>query len=435
MGNCCYADALAYEEYKKALNQDSSSRLKNFIWGSGPTIISFMYFVDIKNQRFHPLKTPGDIVLYNIAGSCQYNDNQIAICGGVTYQIDMVSKTFLIYNIHQNTYQKMPPMFTSRFNFPLIYLDDVLYAIGGRTYGETAASLLNKCEAFSFKTGKWKKIASLHHGRGGAQACIYKQQIWIIGGLNSSHHGKIIEYYNPLADAWTIVNAKLPFDYFNSGCLPDVSQPDSILIFGGANRLGVSAAIHSLNLKTQRIINRGCFKEKRAGFKYFSNAQLTEMIVVGGFLDQNNHRLIFAEHFSFENPQLNNYISFPIIFEGDLEMKMVMFNQSHIPVVIQASNDFDLPVELRDSFDVPQCLDRPRLSSVKFLGIAKERQRSNSEKVFAVKSSSAILETPSLANNHYIFGTDNEPFMIRIEPEREEVELKEVPWSLKLRNH
>lgn len=56
----------------------------------------------------------------------------MAICGGVNYQLNKVSKQFLLYNIKDNKMKKMPDMLSIRYNFPMIYYDNKLYAFGGR---------------------------------------------------------------------------------------------------------------------------------------------------------------------------------------------------------------------------------------------------------------------------------------------------------------
>lgn len=56
----------------------------------------------------------------------------MVICGGVNYHLNIVSNQFLIYYIKENKMKKMPNMIDIWYNFPMIYYDNRLYALGGR---------------------------------------------------------------------------------------------------------------------------------------------------------------------------------------------------------------------------------------------------------------------------------------------------------------
>ena len=46
--------------------------------------------------------------------------------------------------------KKMPDMIHIRYNFPLLYIDNRLYAFGGRQYGDNHEAILKDCEFFDF---------------------------------------------------------------------------------------------------------------------------------------------------------------------------------------------------------------------------------------------------------------------------------------------
>lgn len=52
----------------------------------------------------------------------------------------------------------MPDMIDFRFNFPVIYLDNKLYVLGGRQFGDKDVALMNKCEFFDFELMTWKSM-------------------------------------------------------------------------------------------------------------------------------------------------------------------------------------------------------------------------------------------------------------------------------------
>lgn len=63
----------------------------------------------------------------------------------------------------------------------------------------------------------------------------------------------------------------------------------------------------------------------------------------------------------------------------------------------------------------------------------------NNRKQTNIKSSniseSTIYSEKSFKNTNFVFGTDNEPFIIKINKVKKNVQLESVPWNLRLKNH
>lgn len=428
MGNCCYVDVIAYQEYKAAIGQRRNLRSKNFIWGSGSSRQSFMYFVDIKNHKYHKLDVPKETILYNICGTTMIDGNTIAIAGGVTYTLDFISRDFYLYHIRENSFEKMPPMGSVRFCFPMVYRQKCLFVFGGRSYGSGPSAITSSCEVFSFKTLSWRRIAPMHEERSGGTAILYRDQIWVIGGCNGSGLGSVVEFYTPELDMWTKLEERLPFDYFNFACCPDTKDPDSLIIFGGSNARGTSHAIHSLNLRTQRYVSRGQFLAKRSGFKCFFDESLGELIAIGGISDSSNQRLEFAEMVSFANSKKGRFISFPIIFQGDDELHMEFFNQSLVPIVLESGWGRERSTE--ESLEDLPMPERPRLRSAVTPLMHIHRDRLLSDRV-----ASKEVELNETRHLSFIFGTDNEPFIVSVNSLTGEAQCRDVPWGLKLLGH
>lgn len=386
MGNCCFQSP-EFVNYQKIKKNTSEYQNRQFIWGCKENEESFFYFLDMVSKNFHPLKI-GKVQLYNLAGAIQLDNNRIFMCGGVSYSMRHITRSGYIYHIDKHSFRPIKEMINYRFNFPFVFFDKKVYAIGGRKYGFSEDAISNDCEVFCLDTSTWSAIAPLNYSRSGSKSLVYRGKIWVFGGNNFNKKGRVVEVYEKGSDKWTVLNMRLPFDYFNFSILS--FESDKVLIFAGANSRGMSRHIHCIDLEKQTIINKGCFLARRAGFKLFYSSSDREALIFGGTNQTNELSSNFAEIYSFvTNRSKSIYIHNNMINNTNTEM----FNNNIIQVNVASE-----PKQSIAAFDNNHLLKH--------------------------------IETKNI-----LFGTDNEPFIITIDAQNLDVKVKPIPWNLKLKNH
>ena len=131
-------------------------------------------------------------------------------------------------------------MLHSRGGFPGVYVDEKLYALGGK---QMMVNPISDCETYNIKRNVWRRIASLNTGRSSACACaVSTEYIYIIGGRTSIYPtddvakkdalGSSIEYLNISANEWYQLRVRLPLTLEYMSCV-QVSRT-KIMVFGGA---------------------------------------------------------------------------------------------------------------------------------------------------------------------------------------------------------
>ncbi|XP_072036698.1 uncharacterized protein [Amphiura filiformis] len=102
-----------------------------------------------------------------------------------------------------NPWSRYPRMKDARRSFPMVHLDDYLYAIGGEDDGYKA---MKEAERFSFKDKKWEKIADLPVPCYYACATVYKGKILVYGSQpirdpdTPAQHN--LQMYDPATNQW-----------------------------------------------------------------------------------------------------------------------------------------------------------------------------------------------------------------------------------------
>jgi len=493
MGNTyCYAP-VEYRNYKKAKSSPANDGIRHFIWGCNKVEASFMYFVDIKSKKFQQLVVPPNVALYNFSAGLMINDDQIAIVGGVTHSMRRISPSFNIYSIKSHSFKQMSPMLTARFNITMSCIHNRLYAIGGRSFGASDEAIKATCEVFSFATNSWKAIASLNTPRSGCKSFVYRSRIYVIGGNNYEHKGNSIEFYEPQNDTWTLLEVKLPFDYFNFGIF--LGGNDEILVMGGAFCKGYLKNIHAINLKKQTIINRGSFIAKRANFKYFYDQKKDELFVLGGVFAGQHAQMIqfeFAERYTFSK-STSHFIDFD--FKED-KSHMEYYSQNFKQLAVKSEDhistkEANLIKPMKAGFEMfgkesisqpllnenfnflspepmsPHSPDLHQTTRLQFMSMSnllqgnlesdinelrdrinEEDERKMSENIMTIKIDTipmpnqrfthmqmSLRKEKRFGSRNYVFGTDNEPFMFYLDRDSFKYKIKPITWKLRLYNH
>ncbi|XP_033823412.1 kelch repeat and BTB domain-containing protein 13 [Periophthalmus magnuspinnatus] len=126
-------------------------------------------------------------------------DNMLYIVGGIHGVHKEVADVSFCFDVSKNTWTKIASPNQLRYNFSLIGLDGLLYAIGGE-YNRVAMSSV---ESYNVKKNTWEFVA--HLPRPGAGVACTKALGWIFVCLWKPVETTEIYKYIPNKDKWCIV--------------------------------------------------------------------------------------------------------------------------------------------------------------------------------------------------------------------------------------
>lgn len=117
----------------------------------------------------------------------------------------------------------MADMLTAREAHSVVYNNGFVYVLGGKPD-------LSLCERYNCSTRVWNFIGTMHYPRWDSSAVVYKQFIFVIGGVPAPA-GTKIERYNTELDMWNIIPVQLPKPLSRVPVF--VAPRDRIAILGG----------------------------------------------------------------------------------------------------------------------------------------------------------------------------------------------------------
>jgi N-acetylneuraminic acid mutarotase len=190
------------------------------------------------------------------------NEGNIHVVGGRTLDIstrrnvDTNMHFMLINNEH---WEKAAPATVARNSAACAVLDNKIFVIGGRTYGENAA---NKqfSEVYDAKSDRWERIKPLPIALAGLSAVTLNGKIVVSGGEAFGSDGnwktgkayKNIWSYDPITDQWR-EELTMPQARHGHGA---VSLNDKVYIIGGGSSVGPQGTLSSLLILEDQTINK-----------------------------------------------------------------------------------------------------------------------------------------------------------------------------------
>jgi N-acetylneuraminic acid mutarotase len=114
--------------------------------------------------------------------SCQINDNQMVVAGGMTSKYFKDTKnTVYVYDMNNNECKTLPPLpFAIADMASVSYKGNVILIGGSNKKGQS----LNSVVMYDVKTGKIKMLPCLNHKRAGSVAVITGNVIIVLGGYD-----------------------------------------------------------------------------------------------------------------------------------------------------------------------------------------------------------------------------------------------------------
>ncbi|MFO7638094.1 MAG: FlgD immunoglobulin-like domain containing protein [bacterium] len=132
-------------------------------------------------------------------------------CSGYSYGTGGVLDTVMKYSISGNSWTTAPGPFTgTTYNwqpFILACAGKVYYISGCNAPGATNPTT----QVWAYTPGSgWAQVASLNQGRVFAAGWVHNDTIWMAGGYQNTTVLAHTEFYDPVANVWTVDNTKFP---------------------------------------------------------------------------------------------------------------------------------------------------------------------------------------------------------------------------------
>ncbi|XP_066133375.1 kelch-like protein 33 isoform X1 [Saccopteryx bilineata] len=129
--------------------------------------------------RLPALPAPGRF----LHGAASLTGSELYVCGGQDYycHANTLAST-LRWDPSQEDWEEMAPLFQARSFFPLVALDGLLYALGGRANGVA----LNSVETYNPQLNVWRPAPVLPAPRFAHAAAILEGRLYMSGGYNGT---------------------------------------------------------------------------------------------------------------------------------------------------------------------------------------------------------------------------------------------------------
>jgi N-acetylneuraminic acid mutarotase len=107
--------------------------------------------------------------------------------------------------IYEGQWETLAEMNVPRYNFSVCVHQGKIYAIGGTIGGGMGAPATASVEVYDPEEDKWNQETELSSNRTHAAACIYNDEIYVLGGSSteSVNPQKIVEVYDLKSKNWT----------------------------------------------------------------------------------------------------------------------------------------------------------------------------------------------------------------------------------------
>lgn len=183
----------------------------NFIFGCDAN--PFL-FVITQHGKYMKLPIPIKIKLQNYQSIARISPHEVVLTGGVNYFFNKISLKTFLFNLQTKEVKVLSNLNERRFLGKLIFWQNRLIFIGGRTYGDNVQGPLNSCEEYDFKTNQWVYFPCLQKNRFSFSVTVFNDKMYVIGGTGSnSAYIQDVEVFN--RGRWEVTGLKLQFPISN----------------------------------------------------------------------------------------------------------------------------------------------------------------------------------------------------------------------------
>lgn len=394
MGNCCYQNTDLdnrspyllndkregfLSRFKKSLRNTNDTSEKFVVFGQDKNGYNFFLRLDSKTMVLKVDSLPSHASFFNYSGVTMKDEDTMVVCGGIKHNLTGITNQCFEYSFSKHSCVKLPNMLDIRYTFPIIHVNNKVYAIGGRIYGDDTVSLLRKCEVYDYATGKWSRITDMNVPRCTSSAFLYNDIIWVIGGYTGRYQrSKKIEKYIEAEDRWQLIEFKLFFG-FENGNVMATGRPNEIILLGGKMNFGSSNNVWCYDLLNKTVVNRKPLKND----------------------------CILTKHQILKNGN--------VCILGEIQPKGFFYEKYDIKTSAHSSGTFN--------------------SARKNLEKFKQYNFNTPALIIPYDGESEWqFNNRNYANKNVIFGTDQEPFQLEIDSDTKDISIFGIPTNLKLRN-
>lgn len=334
----CYSDCAYYEKNdakrsaKKAINSKTDLFKNMIIFGQDKNGKDFNCVLDWKTKTLDRLVPPKDGNFINYCGVTQKSENTMIVCGGIRFNLVGISDQCFEFDLSANTIRKLPNMLNIRYTFPIIFMNEKIYVIGGRVYGDDTHSILKKCEVFDYLTWQWKSLPDLNVSRCTSSAIVYNKDIWVFGGYTGQYErSRKIERFDEQMNVWRVLSFRLMHG-FENGSISPTKNPNEVIIFGGKFNYGASMSVMLYNFEQETVVNMKPLSNDHVLSKQFITNDKTCVLVT----QSENDNIIWESY----NTDLSQYDTGKLngkILKDLIKFKQYNYNSSNIEVAFEDS--------------------------------------------------------------------------------------------------
>lgn len=158
---------------------------KNYIFGTD--MRSYMLEIDSVSGQIKELGVPTALNLACFQGVERITPSVVMFCGGVNRAFGKIYDSAYFLNLETHDVERLPNMPVAKYTFSLVRLNNFVYAIGGRVYGESSQSVIGSVDRFNLLTKTWQSIRGLSVPRCTANAHVVNNRIFIMGGYTKDN--------------------------------------------------------------------------------------------------------------------------------------------------------------------------------------------------------------------------------------------------------
>ncbi|XP_019487913.1 PREDICTED: kelch-like protein 33 isoform X2 [Hipposideros armiger] len=218
-------------------------------------------------------------------GAVSLAGSELYVCGGQDfYSHSNILASTLRWKPSQEDWEEMAPLRQARSFFPLVVLDGLLYALGGRVNGVA----LDSVETYNPELNVWRPAPALPAPRFAHAAAVLEGQLYISGGCNRSHQclTSLLHYDPKLEKPGTLLN---PMGVPRAGHVM-AALSGRLYVAGGLSESGDLLSFEAYDLRTDSWTHLASLPSPHVGA---ACAVLEgELLVLGGY----SHRTYAISH-------------------------------------------------------------------------------------------------------------------------------------------
>ena len=238
-------------------------------------ILSF----DSSTEQFQSKDIPQGLEIWNYSSALYLSPEKIILTGGINKTYSEITKKSFLYNPTAGTVTPLPVLNQARYTHMSSYFEDRVFVLGGRTYGADDVALLSHVEAFDQKTGVWVVLAPMRKPRCTGFLCIYRGGLYVFGGYTGPlKRSKVVERYDNKKNVWELMNFKLHRG-IECGLLISIRE-DELVLIGGQIRAGPTKTVLAYDFMNKTVHFRSKMSNARVLQKGFLHKDI--LYIFGG---------------------------------------------------------------------------------------------------------------------------------------------------------